>query len=130
MNVGCPTCGTEVQADWDWCHACGFDPDGKRQSTYGGGVPPGQRFAGPPQVPVGLGPAYGAYQPGWGPSQRPPASTRKIVGIVVAVVLLAVCLPVVAIVGVTFLITLYFQLAAVMSALRLDTEDPFVGWEV
>ena len=34
------------------------------------------------------------------------------------------------IVGVTFLITLYFQLASVMAALRLDTEDPFVGWEL
>ena len=30
--------------------------------------------------------------------------------------------------GVTFLITLYFQLAHVMSALDLETEEPFVGW--
>lgn len=34
------------------------------------------------------------------------------------------------IVGITFLITLYFQLAAVMAALALDTEDPFVGWDL
>lgn len=32
--------------------------------------------------------------------------------------------------GVTFLITLYFQLAHVMAALDLETEDPFVGWEL
>ena len=30
--------------------------------------------------------------------------------------------------GVTFLITLYFQLAHVMSALDLETEEEFVGW--
>lgn len=30
--------------------------------------------------------------------------------------------------GVVFLITLYFQLAHVMSALDLETEEPFVGW--
>ena len=30
--------------------------------------------------------------------------------------------------GVTFLITLYFQLAHVMVALDLETEEPFVGW--
>ena len=32
--------------------------------------------------------------------------------------------------GVTFLITLYFQLAHVMSALDLETEEPFVGWKL
>ena len=32
--------------------------------------------------------------------------------------------------GVTFLITLYFQLAHVMAALDLETEEPFVGWEL
>lgn len=34
------------------------------------------------------------------------------------------------IVGVTMLITLYFQLAHVMAAMDLETEVPFVGWEV
>src|SRR5579862_1078837 len=23
----CPTCGTAIQPDWDWCHLCGYDPD-------------------------------------------------------------------------------------------------------
>ncbi|MGI8926870.1 MAG: carboxymuconolactone decarboxylase family protein [Tepidiformaceae bacterium] len=32
--------------------------------------------------------------------------------------------------GVTYLITLYFQLAHIMAALDLETEDPFVGWEI
>jgi alkylhydroperoxidase family enzyme len=32
--------------------------------------------------------------------------------------------------GVTFLISLYFQLAHVMAALDLETEQPFVGWEL
>jgi 4-carboxymuconolactone decarboxylase len=30
--------------------------------------------------------------------------------------------------GVLYLITMYFQLAAVMEALDLETEEPFVGW--
>jgi 4-carboxymuconolactone decarboxylase len=32
--------------------------------------------------------------------------------------------------GVTMLITLYFQLAHVMAALELETEEPFVGWDL
>ncbi len=32
--------------------------------------------------------------------------------------------------GILYLITLYFQLAHVMAALDLETEEPFVGWEV
>jgi alkylhydroperoxidase family enzyme len=32
--------------------------------------------------------------------------------------------------GVTFLITLYFQLAQVMATMDLETEEPFVGWKV
>lgn len=31
--------------------------------------------------------------------------------------------------GVTMLITVYFQLAHVMAALDLETEEPFVGWD-
>lgn len=26
----CPKCATPVQPDWDWCHACGWDPEGLR----------------------------------------------------------------------------------------------------
>ena len=31
--VACPSCGTEVQPDWDWCHACGWDPEAKLPAT-------------------------------------------------------------------------------------------------
>jgi alkylhydroperoxidase family enzyme len=34
------------------------------------------------------------------------------------------------ILGVTMLITLYFQLARIMAAMDLETEEPFVGWDV
>lgn len=33
-------------------------------------------------------------------------------------------------IAVTFLVTLYFQLAAIMATFQLETETPFVGWEV
>jgi len=29
----CPECRSEVEPTWDWCHACGFDPDGLRPSS-------------------------------------------------------------------------------------------------
>ena len=25
----CPECATPVEVDWEWCHGCGFDPEGK-----------------------------------------------------------------------------------------------------
>jgi len=31
---GCPRCRAEVQTDWDWCHDCGFDPDGLRPAEW------------------------------------------------------------------------------------------------
>jgi len=31
----CPDCGTEIQADWDWCYKCGFDPDNLRPDHVG-----------------------------------------------------------------------------------------------
>lgn len=31
---GCPTCGAEVQPNWDWCHACGFDPGGHKPASW------------------------------------------------------------------------------------------------
>lgn len=34
------------------------------------------------------------------------------------------------ILGVTMLVTLYFQLARIMAALDLETEEPFVGWDL
>jgi hypothetical protein len=31
----CPGCGSEVQPDWDWCHHCGYDPEGLRPEPAG-----------------------------------------------------------------------------------------------
>ncbi len=30
----CPTCGAPVQADWDWCHLCGYDPEGLKPAGW------------------------------------------------------------------------------------------------
>jgi hypothetical protein len=30
--IRCPECDTEVQPTWDWCHVCGWDPDGRRDA--------------------------------------------------------------------------------------------------
>jgi hypothetical protein len=38
----CPTCGAPVQPNWDWCHLCGYDPEGLR--------PPGWTPSGPPEA--------------------------------------------------------------------------------
>lgn len=39
----CPRCSTQIQPAWDWCWACGFDPEGLR-----------------PAAPPGPDPRYGA----------------------------------------------------------------------
>jgi len=30
----CPTCGTPVLPHWDWCNACGYDPDGLKPAGW------------------------------------------------------------------------------------------------
>lgn len=30
----CPECTTAVREDWDWCHNCGFDPDGLKPADW------------------------------------------------------------------------------------------------
>lgn len=56
--VRCPTCAAEVQPDWDWCHACGWDPEGLRPMA--GDAPPP-----PPSAPAPA-PARGRSQAGPG----------------------------------------------------------------
>lgn len=36
----CPRCGTTVEPDWDWCHACDYDPAGKRSERRAIDPPP------------------------------------------------------------------------------------------
>ena len=30
----CPDCGTTIEPDWDWCHSCGYDPEGVRPGDW------------------------------------------------------------------------------------------------
>ena len=39
----CPRCATPVEADWDWCRQCGYDPDGLRPERVEPGPPPPPR---------------------------------------------------------------------------------------
>jgi hypothetical protein len=32
-EVRCPQCSVVVQPTWDWCHGCGYDPDGLRDAA-------------------------------------------------------------------------------------------------
>ena len=33
-EVRCPQCSVVVQPTWDWCHGCGYDPDGLREAGH------------------------------------------------------------------------------------------------
>jgi hypothetical protein len=94
----CPKCGTAVQPDWDWCHACGFDPEGRRPvdpvptgaTGATGAPPPGSTpppftapGVAPPNPSVGPAPAWGAPPPGgppgapvWTPAVAPAKSSN------------------------------------------------------
>ncbi len=69
----CPQCGTPVEVDWEWCHACGFDPEGKRAAYEAeqaalGATP----FA---EEPPAAGSAFpGAPAPGSAPTPTPAPS--------------------------------------------------------
>jgi hypothetical protein len=45
----CPTCGSPVQPDWDWCQLCGYDPDGLKPAGW---------------MPAGLAPEPAAVEEG------------------------------------------------------------------
>jgi hypothetical protein len=66
----CPECATPVEVDWEWCHGCGFDPEGKLAEARARGlepavltpslaVSPAAAFPGatPPQALMADGPA-------------------------------------------------------------------------
>ena len=50
-DVLCPQCGAPVQPSWDWCHACGFDPDGKMPAELRQPGPEQRPPTGPPPSP-------------------------------------------------------------------------------
>jgi hypothetical protein len=119
----CPRCHSEVQPGWDWCHVCGFDPEGNKPPEPDWRDLPPPRLGENPQwgAPLGepSGSAPGVGAPQWGtpptgaglgtngnghahapgPPPRPPRSTGTIVlfvvaGVVVVVVLVLVVLAV------------------------------------
>src|SRR6478752_7724528 len=79
----CPECHSEVEPTWDWCHACGFDPDGLRPSSRikaDAGAPGSVSTAVAPQVAparvAGGGSARAATAPeGLLASTKPAAAT-------------------------------------------------------
>jgi hypothetical protein len=102
----CPRCGVAVPPHWDWCQACGFDPNGLAPSTW---VAPG---AMPPPPPPPVAPQWGwspppmAPPPGvWMPPPQgpPPTSDGKIPVAVLAVGVGVLAVVVVCILAVTLL---------------------------
>jgi hypothetical protein len=115
----CPECGVGIQPSWDWCHGCGFDPEGLRPAGWrpdaagaaatgpaapGGGpahAPPPRAGAPAPPGPFAA-PGYPA-PPAYGAPPSAGPSTGRVLMIVGAVVAGIVLLPVVAIATVTLL---------------------------
>jgi hypothetical protein len=64
----CPQCGAVVLETWDWCHQCGFDPEGLRPTGSTAAPPPP---APPPPAPPS-GPPWSAGPPNWSPSPASP----------------------------------------------------------
>jgi hypothetical protein len=107
--VTCPQCGSEVQPDWDWCHACGWDPDAALPAVPPVAHPevlrselvprPGESVA--PSAGARVGPDPGTTRVRSG--SRPPGGTyrptpNRTVPIVVGCGVLAVLVVIVAIV--------------------------------
>ena len=95
----CPRCATEVQPSWDWCHACGYDPDGLRPATAL--PPPGAPSDGP--VPSYPSPAVGEPLPAYGLPAPPPGPAKRTG---VALTIGAIAIVMVLVVGVTAVLLL------------------------
>jgi len=94
--VRCPECRAEVQADWDWCHACGWDPEGlrPRDAALAGGStptppPPRGSTSAPPPPPT---------RP-TGPEPAVSCTTVALIGAVAAFGLVIVAIAVVGFLG-------------------------------
>lgn len=77
----CPSCGTLVQPNWDWCYKCGFDPDDKRPAT----APAAGTMPNP--APTYAPPSYPPYA---GPPKNGGANLALIIGGIVFIALLGV----------------------------------------
>jgi len=73
--VKCPGCGTPIDPTWDWCHGCGFDPEGLKPAGWQpSAVPPGPTPAGGRFAPTGpTGPTGPTAASAWTAPQRPPS---------------------------------------------------------
>lgn len=60
----CPQCGTAIQEHWDWCHTCGFDPEGLKPVGW-------QPQAAAPSAPPG-GPSWAVAGEAPPPPPMPP----------------------------------------------------------
>jgi hypothetical protein len=125
-----------VQPDWDWCHACGWDPEGLRPAAPAASAvappPPAAPYrAGPAPLPPGIdagpGSAFAGYRapplrPGPPPRSGAPTALLIIIGAIGGTFLLAVL----AIVAVTFLGTSAptSTFASVDGAITLPEGDP------
>lgn len=65
--VGCPQCGTPIQPTWDWCEACGFDPESMKPAGWRPAVAPHERPATAPR-PAAPPPDWHAPPPGAQPA--------------------------------------------------------------
>jgi hypothetical protein len=62
----CPSCGSPVQVDWNWCHACGYDPAGRKPAGW---VP-----SEPLEAPAGMVPLAPPPNPEPPSSPAPPTA--------------------------------------------------------
>lgn len=67
--VGCPQCGTPIQPTWDWCEACGFDPENLKPAGWRPPVATHERPATAPR-PAAPPPNWSAPPPGAQPAGR------------------------------------------------------------
>jgi hypothetical protein len=111
--VQCPRCGTPIQPTWDWCHSCGFDPEGlKPVGWHASAALPGAVAAPPPAQPPSFAPPPGAGGQSFGPMGYappvymggPPTPPSKSGGAALAVILG---------VGLTFVLILIVLVGAV-----------------
>jgi len=121
----CPQCGANIEPTWDWCHACGFDPEKKKPVFWQPGaarssdaapsygpLPPSPATPSSPS-PLPFAPAgyrgAGTQPPGFatGPyAPSPPPSSASSSWLVRTLVLAAavvILLPIIAIATVTLL---------------------------